>query len=316
MYPKYTSPFGYQTGGGGIDTYGVNHNNFSLRDEVEYQFARQKRENQLMQQYNNQDITSNYPQYTTNFWGNSANNYGFDMTNIENNINNILNPLTNNLNNGVQYAQNNLPSVANDVTHNPNYISDNDLYKKMWNNIQEFERVKTHPYLDSKGYITTGAGANINNLNDFMKVNFNVNGYPATNAQKLSGYNVLRDLSNQKDIYGNYLYANKTAEFFKDKTNLQISNQDAYNMAHSHMSNDLSHVRKEFTDFDTFPNPLKEVLLDIQYNTGGLNKQNWPKLYNAINNRDVNEIADNVHRKDVGWERNDWADRMARSINF
>ena len=90
------------------------------------------------------------------------------MTNIENNINNILNPLTNNLNNGVQYAQNNLSSMANDVTHNPNYISDNDLYKKMWNNIQEFERVKTHPYLDSKGYITTGAGANINNLKTIM----------------------------------------------------------------------------------------------------------------------------------------------------
>jgi hypothetical protein len=31
----------------GIDIYGVNHNNFSLRDELEYQFACQKRENQL-----------------------------------------------------------------------------------------------------------------------------------------------------------------------------------------------------------------------------------------------------------------------------
>lgn len=45
-------------------------------------------------------------------------------------------------------------------------------------------------------------------------------------------------------------------------------------------------------------------------------QQNWPKLYNAINNRDVNGIADNVHRKDVGLERNDWAERMARSIRF
>lgn len=30
-------------------------------------------------------------------------------------------------------------------------------------------------------------------------------------------------------------------------------------------------------------------------------QQNWPKLYNAINSRDVSGIADNVHRKDVGW---------------
>ncbi len=94
MYPKYTSPFGYQTGVGGIDTYGVNHNNFSLRDELEYQFARQKRENQLMQQYNNQGITENYPQYSTNFWGNSANNYGFGNSNISANIENMQNNTT------------------------------------------------------------------------------------------------------------------------------------------------------------------------------------------------------------------------------
>ena len=94
MYQKYTSPFGYQTGTGGIDTYGVNHNGFSLRDEIEYQFARQKRENELQAQYNAQGITENYPQYATNFWGNSDNNYGFGMTNITDNIANLKNTTT------------------------------------------------------------------------------------------------------------------------------------------------------------------------------------------------------------------------------
>ena len=50
-YYDITSPFGYQTGVGGIDTYGVNHKGFSLRDEVEYQFARDKREQELMKQF-------------------------------------------------------------------------------------------------------------------------------------------------------------------------------------------------------------------------------------------------------------------------
>ena len=313
IYQKYISPLGYQTGDGNTDSYGVDHKGFSLRDELEYQTARQKRENQLIQNYNNQGITQNYPQYGTDFWGDSANNYGFGSSNIENNI---TTHMSNNLNNGVQYAQNMSYLTTNDATHNPNYIPDNDLYQRMWSNIQEYEKVKTHPYLDSKGYITTGGGANINNLNDFMKVNFTVNGYPATDIQKLSGYNRLRDLSNQKDIYGNYLNRNRTADSFFNDTNLQISEQDAYNMAQNHMKNDLAHVRSEFTDFDYFPNPLKEVLLDIQYNTGGLNKQNWPNLYKAINNRDVNGIVNNVHRKDVGWKRNDWAERMARSIRF
>ena len=309
MYPKYISPFGYQTNDGKIDSYGVNHSGFTTRDELEYQFARDKREQDLMKQYNAQGITSNYPQYGTNFWGNSANNYGFGSSNISANIENMQNTL----NQEVQYAQ---PNMENNINQNPNYISDDVLYQRMWNNIKKYENVKYHPYLDSKGYITTGGGANINNLNDFMKVNFTVNGHPATDTQKLMGYNKLKDLSNQKDIFGNYLHTNKTANFFKDKTDLQISEQDAYNMAQNHMKNDLAHIRNQFTDFDYFPNPLKEVLLDIQYNTGRLNKQNWPKLYNAINNRDANGIADNVHRKDVGWKRNDWAERMARSIRF
>ena len=293
MYPRYKSKFGYQIGNNQIDCYGVDHSSFTTQDEVAYQFAREERENALLEQLKKQGITSNFPQYGTDFWGNNAdNNYGFGNSNISQNIENI----------------------NNTVNQNPNYISDDDLYKKMWSNIKEYEGVKYHPYLDTKGYITTGGGANINNLNDFMKVNFTVNGNLATDAQKLAGYNKLRDLSNQKDIYGNYLNRNKSADSFFDKTNLQISEQDAYNMAQNHMRNDLAYVRNQFSDFDTFPNPLKEVLLDIQYNTGGLNRQNWPNLYEAINNRDINGIANNVLRKDIGDNRNNWATKQIHSI--
>ena len=36
----------------------------------------------MMQMYNQQGITKNYPQYTTNFWGNADNNYGFGNSDI------------------------------------------------------------------------------------------------------------------------------------------------------------------------------------------------------------------------------------------
>ena len=36
----------------------------------------------MMQMYNQQGITDNYPQYTTNFWGDAGNNYGFGSSNI------------------------------------------------------------------------------------------------------------------------------------------------------------------------------------------------------------------------------------------
>ena len=62
LYGNYKSPLGYQTGENQIDTYGVDHSGFSTRDELEYQFARQNKENQLIQNYNNQGITRNQGQ--------------------------------------------------------------------------------------------------------------------------------------------------------------------------------------------------------------------------------------------------------------
>ena len=90
FYKQYTSPLGYESNGNRVDTYGVDHSGFTTRDELQYQTARINRENDLMKQYNNQGITENYPQYTTNFWGSSAdNNYGFGTSNIGNNIENM-----------------------------------------------------------------------------------------------------------------------------------------------------------------------------------------------------------------------------------
>ena len=47
MYPQYKSKSGYYINNDGIDSYGVNHKNFTTRDELEYQFARVEREKLL-----------------------------------------------------------------------------------------------------------------------------------------------------------------------------------------------------------------------------------------------------------------------------
>lgn len=401
MYRNFKSQLGYENGENKIDSYGVDHSNFSLRDEVSYQMARTNRENELIKNYNNQGITQDYPQYNTNFWGNNpANNYGFGSSNISDNIENVTNSLknqnygfdtnTNNLkpnkvyntvgNNGTfntaniqtppqtlnQLQSNSLnkansmelfnnpPSLqmdlslkplnksnsyttesawgfpntksanveqnlANNPSNNKNFISDDDLYKAMWQNIQQYENVLQHPYLDTKGLITVGGGANVNNWDDFKKVNFTINGVPATEAEKLAAYNIMRNLSNEKDENGNPKNWNTKAKNFESYTNIRISDNEARSLAQNHMTNDLAHIRREFADFDTFPQPLKEVLLDIQYNVkGGLNEAKWPNLYKAIRERNTkgyNGIYYNINRPDVQQERNDWARRMINSIN-
>ena len=85
-------PLGYTLGANNIDSYGVDHSGFTTRDEVAYQTARQQRENQIMQNYNGQSITQDYPQYGTDFWGSSPeNNYGFGASNITPNVENMQN---------------------------------------------------------------------------------------------------------------------------------------------------------------------------------------------------------------------------------
>ena len=92
MVNKYKSPLGYAINDNNTDIYGVDHSGFSTRDELEYQFARQNKENQIIQNYNNQGITKNYPQAGTNFWGNSPdNNFGFGNSQISSNIENMQN---------------------------------------------------------------------------------------------------------------------------------------------------------------------------------------------------------------------------------
>ncbi len=95
IYSRYRSPFGYRNGDHNIDSYGVDHSGFSTRDELEYQLARQKREQELAQHYKDRGITENYPQFGTNFWGNPENNYGFGISGISQNIAKIMSDLYN-----------------------------------------------------------------------------------------------------------------------------------------------------------------------------------------------------------------------------
>ena len=93
---KNKSIFNYKSGDGGVDSYGVDHSGFTLRDELEYQMARTQREQELLKSYNANSITNNNLINGTSFWGNSAdNNYGFGTSNISQNIENVINQLKN-----------------------------------------------------------------------------------------------------------------------------------------------------------------------------------------------------------------------------
>ena len=122
-YAKYKSPLGYAINDNNTDSYGVDHSGFSTRDEIEYQIARQQRENQLIQNYNNQGITQDYPQLGTNFWGDLPdNNFGFGNSQISSNIENMNNKFKNTMN---TFGQNQTTNTDNNVADLVNNTSGN-----------------------------------------------------------------------------------------------------------------------------------------------------------------------------------------------
>ena len=228
---------------------------------------------------------------------------------------NLQNNLTNNAGTYTTESAWGYPNNTQNIT-NSNYISDEDLLAKMWENVKEFEKIIPYPYIDTKGTITVGPGKNVNTWEEFKNIKSTIADEEASVSEKEKYFYKLRDMSMMVDENNHFKYHNTPAENFASTTPLRISDEESYRLAQNHMTNDLAHVRQQFSDFDSFPQPLKELLLDIQYNTGNLTRQNWPNLYQAIDNRDVNGIVENIHRKDIDQKRNDWAESMAKSIRF
>ena len=98
-----------------------------------YQAARQAKEDQLIKNFNNQGISDNYPQYGTNFWGNSDNNYGFGSSNIHDNIENRENQTEKSYGFG-RVNQNQIQ--ANNI---PRYWDTAADGEKVWNYVQQQE---------------------------------------------------------------------------------------------------------------------------------------------------------------------------------
>lgn len=206
-------------------------------------------------------------------------------------------------------------NVVSDILYFSNYDYDQRLLDDTTADIKQFEGIKNHPYLDTKGYTTTGNGSNVNKWNDFNRVNWLVNGRPATEEEKRLAFNHFEYLKNPNNFGGKSQYGQKIgARRFKNESNLEIDDTEAQRLMQAHLRQDLQHVRGQFPDFDRFPQPLKKVLLDIQYNTGKLKKDKWPKLYNAIRKKNIADMAEEVHRKDIGEDRNNWARDQILSI--
>lgn len=244
--------------------------------------------------------------------------YGWPL--IENKMNfedsiefDFIKPYLNDMGGQYRIAENTVSPSQNDAR----YTAEEDFSDErlLWDAVErlktpDFENFIPHIYLDTKGKMTTGIGALVDNEATFMNVDWLVNNErPATMAEKRAAYNRFLDLKRQNKYGPKY-----GAGYYEKESNLRVPEEYARQRAYEHLKNDLANLRYEFKDFDSYFYPLKESLLDITYQTGPIIEKEWPNLRAGIRERNLSKIYNHVNREDASAIRNKWTKDRIKSI--
>lgn len=174
---------------------------------------------------------------------------------------------------------------------------DQAIIDRMYPIIEKHEKNLDYPYKDTAGNITVGTGKNIHKKELFDSIPWqDERGNPVGPDDIEAHYQKLLQLPHN----------NIKATYYEDKTPLRISEAESRRLYEEHMKNDLQGVRKSFPKFDVFPDPLQNVVLDIKYNMGNVDKEHWPNLHQAIEEKNLEKILKNISRKNLP-DRNQWA---------
>ena len=225
-----------------------------------------------------------------------------------------------------QYAANDKTNTATDAVYTSNSAythrevkfrspEEEKLLKRIGKQIIARENTKEYAYLDSSGYITTGNGALIDDWNVFKKVHWLYNGRPATEDEMRAEFERMEkvrakiiaqakaEAEKSKKPYSNP-FQKITAKRYEQDAVLKITKDEADYLMYSHLQRDYSNLKHYLPDIDYAPEPAQDVAFDIQYNPG-ITDTTWTYFKRYFNERNVPELAKQVHRKGISKDRND-----------
>ena len=132
----------------------------------------------------------------------------------------------------------------------------------------------------------------------------------ATEKEVDDAYNMFTFKRFEKDSKGNFKNHNRFAESFKDECNLRVSEEYMLQRMMTHFKEDLYRARSKRNDFDTYPIPLKLIILDFYYNKGSF--YNQPGLPQALNAKNAKLFQKKVIRHMA--DRDKWTQEQFKLI--
>jgi GH24 family phage-related lysozyme (muramidase) len=169
--------------------------------------------------------------------------------------------------------------------------------KELLVRLREAEGESEHFYRDRKGVITVGIGHNASDLDSVKKLPFarKTDGMPATADQIEKEWAAVRAMP-----------TNKKLAYYEDRTTLRLNSGTIESIFRDDVMQTESSLRRQFRNYDAFPAPAREGLLDMAYNLGisGL-MEKFPELVKAVRENRWEKVGAESHREGISGSRND-----------
>ncbi|WP_201581123.1 hypothetical protein [Psychrobacter glacincola] len=172
---------------------------------------------------------------------------------------------------------------------------------KVFEAIIKEEGFYNHMYLDSaepKSLVTVGYGKMLSSADEATKYSFYFGNLSATDAQIKQAWRTVYNLVQGRN--------NNRASYFESLTTIRMTEEDAKAITLAHIQGNLDSAREAFSEFDNYPVPAQEAILDMAYNLGisstGISK--FPSFNRHLKNKDFASAATESNRPQLRNSRN------------
>lgn len=178
-----------------------------------------------------------------------------------------------------------------------------------------FEGKRNEFYVDTEHNLTIGVGANVhNNPKLFMSLDLrNSKGERITDLrEKERLFRELKDIASSVDESLCYSSNNTIPGI-----DWRIDDNEVRRVLHEQLHDSAQELRVKFGTeyFNSLPENIQRVLLDMQFNMGNnkFNERTWPKLHEAVKKGDWKTAYEECGRAMVQPARREWTKEMFRS---
>lgn len=167
---------------------------------------------------------------------------------------------------------------------------------KLKQSIYQHEGCIRHMYLDTRGNVTIGVGQLVRNTEDAEQLHLI--------CRETQQQATAEQVSNEFDRMSQQ-EPGKIAVSYKTVTKLEMTHQGVDELLDQRIDEFTKGIKTKLSDFDSYPEPAQEALLDMAFNLGvaGLNRK-FPTMMGAAARKDWQTCAAECSRRGISDHRN------------